>query len=137
MTHDRAAELRAAFDRGFAEAPGGLAPERVELLRIRLADAAYAIPLSAIASIHVDLHVEPIPRTSDDLLGVAVVRGAIIPIFDLRRLAGASTDAKPRWVVLASGRGFAFDGFDGLVRATGRTDPVIDLVAMARSIKER
>jgi len=137
MTRDRAAELRAAFDRGFAEAPPGLAPAHVELLRIRLADAPYGINLSAVASIHVDLHIEPMPRTSEELLGVAVVRGTIVPIYDLRRLVGVSTAGKPRWIVLASGRGFAFDGFDGLVRATGRTDPVIDLVVIARSIKER
>lgn len=120
MTRDRAAELRAAFDRGFAEPPAEPTAAPIGVLKIRLAGEPYGVLVAQVASIHVDLQLAPVPSPVASLLGVAAVRGAIVPVFDLRALVGVSTANPPRWTVLATGlaSGYAFDGFDGLVRTT-------------------
>ena len=134
ISRERATELRAAFDRGFAEPPPERAAARREVLRIRLAGELHVIPLAAIASIHLDLRVEPVPTASALLLGVATVRSSIIAVYDLRRVVGLPATAPPRWSVVAAGheRAFAFDGFDGLVRVDGdqQRHPIIDLGAI-------
>jgi chemotaxis signal transduction protein len=133
----RAEEMRAAFDRSFAEAP----TERgrgIELLRIELAGEPYVIPLGDVASIHVDLKIVPMPATVPTLIGVIAVRGVLIAVYDLRALRGLSTESRPRWIVVADGVGFAFDGFlghlsvlgslsRGVVEHDGRLHPVVEL----------
>jgi chemotaxis signal transduction protein len=136
---DRASELRAAFDRGFAEAPVVEAGGGLELLRIELAGEPYAVALSAISSIHVDLRIVDVPATAPALLGVIALRGAILAVYDLRALLGLATARAPRWLVISNGVGFAFDGFtghvrvpdardaNGVVEVSGRLHPIIDL----------
>ncbi|MEO8844933.1 MAG: chemotaxis protein CheW [Kofleriaceae bacterium] len=134
----RADELRAAFDRGFAEAPAVVAGAGYELLRIELGGEPYVVPLADVMSLHVDLRIVAVPATVPTLLGVIALRGAIVAVYDLRALLGLATTRAPRWIVLANGAGFAFDGFAGHVRVddvvvrgvvelAGRLHPIVDL----------
>jgi purine-binding chemotaxis protein CheW len=144
MTRDRAAELRAAFDRGFAERPASTGAASIDVLKIRLAGEPYGALVAHVASIHVDLRLAPVPSPVAALLGVAAVRGAIVPVYDLRALVGVSAAEPPRWIVLAVDlvRGYAFDGFVGLVRATavvagsivhaGERFPAVDLTRIGK-----
>ena len=109
----RASELRDAFDRGFAAAPAADGGARHELLRIELAGEPYALALSEIRSLHVDLAIVPVPSRAPALLGVIALRGAIVPVYDLRRLLGLPTDRPSRWVVVAGNNAFAFDHVAG------------------------
>jgi hypothetical protein len=138
----RATELRAAFDRGFADAPAGERGGGLELLRVELAGEPYAIALAEISSIHVDPKLTPVPATAPELIGVMAVRGAIVPVYDLRTLLGLATVRPPRWVVISQGLAFAFDAFTGhLAEVHVRGDrryPIIDLAAVnAARLKER
>ncbi len=115
---DRAAELRARFDRGFAEPPHPGAVATVDLLAIRLGGAPYALRLGELAGLFADRAVTPLPTEIPALLGVAGFRGAIVPVYDLRRLLGCAATAPPRWLVVTTqlAVGFGFDGLDGHLR---------------------
>jgi purine-binding chemotaxis protein CheW len=115
----RAAGLRKAFDRAFAEPPPPEAEEAADYLGIRVGGAAYAVALSEIGAVFADRKIAPLPSSASELLGVAGVRGDIVPVFALAALLGVGGgDARPRWLVLAAGgkAGFAFDALDGHLR---------------------
>jgi len=124
MSDERAAALRAQFDRAFAEALAPAAPASRDFLRVRVDGEPFAIALTEIASLHAQLHVVAVPTRAPELLGIAAVRTALVPIYDLRIALGASATAPPRWTVLVRGAaaGFAFDGFDGHARSEDRAD---------------
>lgn len=113
----KAAELRAAFDRSFASAPEGPTNGGTEpFLAIRIGTQPYAVAHSDVAALLADKRVMPLPSTASELLGVAGLRGAVVPIFSLAALLGLPTGEKaPRWILLATGEqaGFAFDAFEG------------------------
>jgi chemotaxis signal transduction protein len=114
--NDRVDDLRAAFDRAFADAPAPLAVPHVDVLRVRLAGDLYAIVLAEIAGLHADLHVVPMPSRAPELLGIVSVRNAIVPVYDLRAVLRVGVGPPSRWLVIGRGTpavAFAFDGFDG------------------------
>lgn len=112
-------ELREAFDRSFAEAPRprGAAPE--EFLAVRVGEEPYAFRLSEVVALHRDVPVTPyLAGAPPALLGLAVFRGAAVPVYDLGVLFGAPPRPTPRWVVLARAPalvGLAFDRFEAHV----------------------
>jgi chemotaxis signal transduction protein len=115
----RASELRAAFDRSFAQAPAGANAPTEAFLAIGVGGDHYAVRLSDISGLYVDKKVTALPSDLSDLLGVASFRGVLIPIYDLRVLLGYPAGPPPRWLVLAAPYkqiGLAFDSFDGHLR---------------------
>jgi chemotaxis signal transduction protein len=120
---DEAAALRAAFDRSFADAPGGDGRKAAEsLLAIRVAGEPYAVRLSAVAGLHSDRTIVPVPSPAAALLGVVSLRGAVAPVYQLATLLGhGASAAPPRWLFLARAAGeligFAFDRFENHVQA--------------------
>ena len=109
------AAMRRSFDEGFA-APAVLIREPVEaLLLIRVASDPYALRLSEIAGLHVDLEIVPVPSSAPQLLGIVGVRGVMTPIYDLAALLRYPPGESPRWIVFARGSqrvGFAFETFE-------------------------
>ena len=133
----RATELRDAFDRAFADAPARERGAQYELLQIELAGEPYAIALADISSLHVDLAIVAVPARAPALLGVIALRGAIVPVYDLRRLLGLAATRPPRWAVLAGDNAFAFDHVAGhfsvaelpagrVIQRDGRSHPLVD-----------
>jgi len=118
----RGSELRDAFDREFAATPRPAEPSHRDFLCIRVGGEPSAIPLDDIASLHADLRVVALPSRAPELLGVAAIRAAIVPIYDLGFAFGMSRADVPRWtVVLRDGAaGFAFEGYDGHARIPDR-----------------
>jgi chemotaxis signal transduction protein len=114
----RASELRDAFDRGFAAAE--LPPEaaRSDFLCIQVDGQRAAIRPCDIASLHADLRIVALPTRTPALLGVAAIRAAVVPIYDLSAAFGGSAIGATRWIVLlrSGSAGFAFAGFDGHAR---------------------
>jgi chemotaxis signal transduction protein len=112
---DRAAAMRAAFDRSFAEPATPVAAAHEALLAVRIGGQARAIALADIRAIHVDRRLATVPGPQPALLGLAAVRGVIVPVWDLRALLGAPRTEPPRWLVLAAHANvaFAFDTFEG------------------------
>lgn len=115
-----AAALREAFDRTFAEAPAEGASLFEDFLAVRVAGDPYAIRLAELAGLHCDRKVVGLAGDDRGFLGIASLRGALVPVYDLGTLLGyASAAATPRWLVLArapSPLALAFDLFESHVR---------------------
>jgi len=161
VIENRAAELRTAFDRSFAEVVRAEGSERLDFLAVTIGADRYAIRLSEIAGLFADRKITPVPSRLGTLLGVAGFRGAIVPVHDLRALFGHSSPRAPRWLVLAAAMpvALAFDLFESHVRLAadeivprarerGSTDyvrhvarmhdlsrPIVDFTAVLRAIK--
>ncbi len=114
----RAAALRRAFDRSFAEAPSAGPTLMEDLLAIRVAGDPYAVRLAEISGLFADKRVTQLPGPLPELLGIAGFRGMIAPVYDLRALLGHPGGGAPRWLVLAAAMpvALAFDALDGHLR---------------------
>jgi purine-binding chemotaxis protein CheW len=117
----RAAELRLAFDRGFAEPVRLDAAIREALLAVRVDTQAFAIRLSEISGLFADKKITPVPGSHAALRGIAGFRGTIVPVYDLQIVLGHSAApgaAMPRWLVIAAAApvALAFAAFDGQLR---------------------
>ena len=110
-----AAALRRLFDESFA-APAASVTELFEdLLAIRVGSDPYALRLSEISGLHVDVTIVPIPSPAAQLLGIVGIRGVMAPIYDLAALLSYPPAASPRWIVFARGAqpvGFAFQALE-------------------------
>ena len=118
----RVLDLHEAFDRGFAAAPPPPRPAHTDFLCIRVGGEPSAIPLGDITSLHADLLIVELPTRAPEFRGVAAIRAAIVPIYDLSVALGATSATASRWSVLIRGGhvGFAFEGYDGHARIADR-----------------
>jgi purine-binding chemotaxis protein CheW len=111
-----AAALRESFDASFAR-PASLASAPGEhLLAVRVAGEPWLVRLAEIAGLYADLHVAWLPSTVPALRGIASLRGAIVPVYDLASLLGRPGGETLRWLVLSAGPrrvGLAFERFEG------------------------
>lgn len=119
---ERAAELRHAFDRGFAEPAVVGKGIREALLAVRIDTHPFAIRLSEISGLFADKKITPVPGSDVALRGIAGFRGAIVPVYDLQILLGqaaTSGTAPPRWLVIAAAApvGLAFTAYQQQIRA--------------------
>jgi chemotaxis signal transduction protein len=114
------AALREAFDRSFAEAPRSATAALEDLLCIRVGEHLHALRVAELSGLFPDMKVMALPTAIAELLGLASLRAAILPIYDLRLMLGYGGEAKPRWVAIARDMsvGLAFDGFEGHIRVS-------------------
>jgi purine-binding chemotaxis protein CheW len=153
--------LREAFDRAFAEPPAVERRESLDLLSIRLGGDPFALRLAETAGLFSDRKITPVPTPLRELRGVAGVRGALVPVYDLAAVMGYPPTTTARWLVIAREApvAFAFDIFEGQLRidssgliaheASGRehvrqvaraadlSRPVVDLPSVIAAIGKR
>lgn len=115
------AELRNAFDRERAVPFSSSADEQAEsLLAIRVAGDGYAIRVSEISGITTNREIVALPTHVSGLLGIAGIRGALIPVYSLPSLLGYDTAVEAlRWLALCEAHesfALAFDAFEGYLR---------------------
>jgi purine-binding chemotaxis protein CheW len=115
-----AADLRHAFDQSFAGSPARAREEVDDLLTIRVAGDRYAIHLRDIAGMIAGPRVIPVPSATLDLLGLAGIRGGVVPVFGLASILGYGPAAgSPRWMVLCGAEepiALAFSDFEGYLQ---------------------
>jgi len=114
-TNDHAARLRAAFDASFG-LPAGARPAPPEaILGISVGDANYALRLCEIALLAPHKVVTPVPGGPPWLLGIASLRGALIPVYDLSGLLGHGARGSTAWMAVAGAArvALAFEHFLG------------------------
>jgi chemotaxis signal transduction protein len=116
----RAADLREAFDRGFAQERRPDLTVMQSLLAFNLGGEPYAMRLTEIGNVVSGRKITPVPDAAASLLGFAGLRGAITPVYDLHVLLGRPPCETPRWLALAAAAPvmLAFETFDGHLRVT-------------------
>jgi chemotaxis signal transduction protein len=75
----------------------------------------YALRLSEIAGLYVDVKIVPVPSSTTQLLGIVSLRGKMASVYDLAALLHYPPAASPRWMILAGASqpvGFAFETFE-------------------------
>ena len=117
---NKAAQLRQAFDHSFALPPSAASPDVHDLLTIRVAGNPYAIRLQDITEIVAGRSVISVPAVTPGLLGLAGIRGGIVPVFGLSSILGYGSDPEsPRWMILCGAEepiALAFSDFEGHLR---------------------
>ena len=110
-----AAALRRLFDSSFAEAASSMTEPLEDLLAIRVGADPYALRLSELAGLYVDLGIVPVPSPVVQLLGIVSLRGKMAPVYDLAALLHYPPAASPRWMILTDASqpvGLAFESFE-------------------------
>jgi purine-binding chemotaxis protein CheW len=77
----------------------------IELLSFRLGGEVYAVLVADVREVLKSYHLTTVPNTPDYILGVMSLRGAMLPIIDLRKRFGlepGANDEKSRIVVVSS-----------------------------------
>ena len=120
VVESKAAELCQAFDLSFALPPPQESVEVEDLLTIRVAGDPYAIRLRDIAGMVAGCKVVPVPAVTPDLLGLAGIRGGVVPVFGLASILGyGQAPGSPRWMILCGAEepiALAFSDFEGYLR---------------------
>jgi purine-binding chemotaxis protein CheW len=112
--------LRRAFDSTFAVEPAA-ATERTDLVALRAGGRSFAVRVSDFAGVVPFRGVAPVPCDEPALLGLAAVRGAPLPVYDLAALLGDGYAEAPRWMRRSAGanRGaLAFDEIEEYLRVS-------------------
>lgn len=114
-------ELRNTFDRSYSLPPSSPGTEQIEnMLAVRLSGNPYAIRVTEITGLASDKKTVAIPSPIAELLGVAGIRGSLIPIYSLAALLGYTRDMGPaRWLALCGTGdeiGLGFSDLEGYIR---------------------
>src|SRR5687767_7240240 len=97
---ERVAELRRGFDLSFAAPPPEGLEEFEDLLAIRLEGDRYAVRVAEIAGLITGRKLAHLPSGAPNLLGVAGIRGGLVPVFDLSAMLGYPASGAPQWMIL-------------------------------------
>lgn len=90
------------------------------LISIRVSGDAYLMRTSEISGLVTERKIVGFPTPVSELLGIAAVRGALLPVYSLAALLGyAAETEQTRWLVLCGAEdplALAFSGFEGYLR---------------------
>jgi purine-binding chemotaxis protein CheW len=126
--------LRHAFDAAFASPPPVAAEDVIDMLLVRIAGDPYALRSRELSGLVAGRKVTPVSARRPEFLGLAGIRGAVVPVYSLVVLLGyGAPPASSRWLGLAGGKeavGLAIQEFDGFVRVRAQdVHPVGDASA--------
>lgn len=109
-----AAALRCLFDSSFVASASSMTEPLEDLLAIRVGADPYALRLSEIAGLYVDVNIVSVPSPVAQLLGIVSLRGRMAPVYDLAALLHYPPAVSPRWMILAGAQpvGLAFETFE-------------------------
>jgi chemotaxis signal transduction protein len=115
------ADLRNTFDRSYSLPPSSPGTEQIEnLLAIRLAGSPYAIRVTEVTGLANNRKTVALPSPIPELLGVAGIRGGLVPVYSLAALLGYARDMSPaRWLALCGNEdqvGLGFSDLEGYLR---------------------
>ncbi len=129
---ERLDELRRAFDAAFA-APVPAPAECIPVIALRAGPFSCAVRIAEVGGVVPVGRLAVLPCEEPAMLGVAAVRGALVPVYDLSALAGSGRARAPRWMLVAAGAdrvALAFDEIEDYLRV-GREQLVRDAGAGA------
>jgi purine-binding chemotaxis protein CheW len=110
-------EMRRTFDQAFASASAA-ATEMVErLLLVQVGAKPFVIRNGDISGLAKAKRIVPAPSRHPELVGIAGIRGVLIPVFNLAKLVGLEARSEElHWLALVTGEqsiALAFDEFEG------------------------
>jgi chemotaxis signal transduction protein len=112
-------QLRREFDEAFAAPAVHAAEDLTTLITIRVACQAFALRATEITALAKRSRIVPVPSRVRELLGLAGIRGALVPVYDLAALLGLTRRAgEPQWFALTHREAqlaLAVDEIEGLV----------------------
>jgi len=111
-------ELRRAFDEAFAAPVVDQPEDRATLIAIRVAGQPFALRATEISAVAKRRRIVPVPSRVPELLGLAGIRGAPVPVYDLATILGLSRANEPQWFVLTQREAqlaLAVDEIEGLI----------------------
>jgi len=114
-------ELRRVFDRARAlPFSSGEAEKSESLLNVRVSRDAYSLRVSEISGLAAGKKIAGLPSPLSEMLGLAGIRGALVPVYSLAALLGYGADAEQtRWLILCASEepfALALNEFEGYVR---------------------
>ncbi len=110
-----------------APAPAAVTDEGDQYLTFVLGQEEYGVPILAVQSIQGYREVTPIPNTPAHVLGVINLRGAVVPVLDLRRQFELAAEFGPTTVIIIVRPDEACERVVGLV-----VDAVSDVYRLRR-----
>jgi chemotaxis signal transduction protein len=117
---NKAAHLREVFDRAFTVPAASQRTEQTEsLLSIRVGEHPYALIVKELSAVTSDRKIVAIPSPLSELIGIAGVRGGIVPVYSLAMLLGHERQDQERWLVLCQSENpvvFAFTELEGYIQ---------------------
>ena len=91
-------ELRREFDAAFSLPPRPPERDQESLLGVPVARHPYALRVHDLVRLEAAGKIVPVPGRNPSVLGLAGLRGQLVPVFSLTRLLGHPRDAQPpRW----------------------------------------
>lgn len=115
----RVAGLRRAFDQTFAARPPEPSKGHVNLLALRVGGDPCVVFLRDISGILRAPRIASVPGAPADVIGVAGVRGSLVPVFALASLLGQAVQEPPRWLLMCEvdePLAFAVPAIDGYLQ---------------------
>jgi chemotaxis signal transduction protein len=110
-------DLRRRFDRAFAAVPENRAEDVESFLGVKIGSEGYALRVREMAGFAAARKIIPLASPVAEMLGLAGIRGSVVPVFSLAALIGyESAQESPRWFVLcgtAEPIALGFRDFDG------------------------
>jgi chemotaxis signal transduction protein len=115
--------LRQAFDRSFTTPLGVESGAWEDFVVLSLGQSRLAVRLAEISGIFKGPRIVPYPTDIPALLGLAGIKGRLVPVYSLAALLGLKEDPdQPCWLAVCEVQeealGLAFAGLEGTVRAT-------------------
>jgi chemotaxis signal transduction protein len=116
----RVVDLRIAFDEAFARPSVVRADDTEDILLVRVGGDPYALRSGEMSGLATGKKIAPVPSRRSELMGLAGIRGSLVPVYSLAALLGygAHSSSSP-WLALSRGAepvGLAFQEFEGFVR---------------------
>lgn len=112
-----AQELRRAFDESFASPVAQETPDCENLLAIRVAENPYAVRVRDLVRVVSGPRILAVPSRLPELIGIAGLRGILVPVYDLAALMGhAVKRGEARWLLVCGANeplALAFGAFEG------------------------
>jgi len=113
-------DLRRSFDESFALPLDSRSTSLEDLLVVRVGGDRFALRVAELAGLHRRRRIVRLPGSRADLLGLAGIRGRLVPVFSLAVLLGYAADRDDNsWLILCNRDqelALSFGEFTGHVR---------------------
>jgi purine-binding chemotaxis protein CheW len=105
------------------------------MIAFRIGGVALAVRVQHLTGVIKRGIILPVPSIVPELLGVAVVRGVLVPVFKLAALLGIPPSGEAQWLMMMNREtpiAFAFEGLEGRIEV-GREHISVDETSSQRN----